>query len=551
MDAVKSGLHFLTGGGTMAAHIAAHDWSATPLGPIDNWPASLRTALSMTLNSGFPGYLCWGPDLLSFYNDAYAPLLGGKKALGRPFSTVWSDAWDRVGPIARRALAGEASFFEDMPIALRRHGYPEQAWFTFSYSPVRDEAGAVGGILCTVVETTDKVQALALRQAEDALRQAQKMEAVGQLTGGLAHDFNNMLAGVAGHLELMKLRLKMGQTGGLDERIETALGATRRAASLTHRLLSFSRRQALDPRPTDVNAMVLSMADLAGHAAGPAIRLETELAPDAWTVFCDPKQLENALLNLANNARDAMPDGGTLRIETANVTLDATDASRHPGLQAGEHVLITVSDSGAGMTPDVVARAFDPFFTTKPLGQGTGLGLSMVYGFASQSHGHVRIQSAAGSGTVVRIMLPRCEALARQPETCGAGDDGARGKGRVMVVDDEDSIRAVMAELLEMHGYTVQQAADAHAALRQLQHGPAPDLLVTDIGLPGGMSGRQLADIMRSQLPQLPVLLVTGYAETTVMKHESLPAQMELLTKPFPMHALLAKVTALSSQDLR
>ncbi|GAB3460130.1 hypothetical protein GCM10027321_19240 [Massilia terrae] len=535
----------------MAARIAAHDWSATPLGPIEAWPAWLRTALSMVLNSRFPCYFCWGSGFISFYNDAYAPILGDKEALGRPFREVWPEAWDTVGPIAHRAFAGEASYVEDLPIVLQRHGYAEQTWYTFSYSPVRDECGAVGGILCTVHETTAKVQAMAdlrereqARLAEDALRQSQKMEAVGQLTGGLAHDFNNMLAGVAGHLELMKLRLKMGQTTGLVERIETALGATRRAAALTHRLLAFSRRQALDPKPTGVNELVLSMRGLLERSAGPAIRLDTRLAPELWPVFCDPVQLENALLNLTNNARDAMPDGGILRIETANATLDAAAAAQHPGLAPGEHVVITVSDSGAGMTPDVVARAFDPFFTTKPLGQGTGLGLSMVYGFATQSHGHVRIQSEAGSGTVVRITLPRCASQARQaPPPAGDGD----GKGLVMVVDDEDSIRGVMAEVLEMHGYTVQQAADAHAALRQLQCGPAPDLLVTDIGLPGGMSGRQLADIMRSQLPELPVLLVTGYAESTVMKNESLPAQMELLTKPFPMNALLAKVSALST----
>jgi signal transduction histidine kinase/CheY-like chemotaxis protein len=545
MEAVKSGLRFLPGGGTIAARIAAHDWSATPLGPIDDWPAALRMALSMTLDSRLPCCLCWGSDLLSLYNDAWRPLLGDTDALGHPFREACAGDWHTIWPAPQRALAGEAGHVDDMPIG--------QSWYSFSYSPVRDESGAVRGILCTACDTTGKMQAIAAlrekeqaRLAEDALRQAHKMEAVGQLTGGLAHDFNNMLAGVAGHLELMKLRLNMGQTTGLVERIETALGATRRAASLTHRLLAFSRRQALDPKPTDVNTLLLSMSDLLAHTAGPTIRIETDLAPGLWPVFCDPGQLESALLNLANNARDAMPDGGTLRIDTANATLDAAAAALHPGLLPGEHVVITVSDSGAGMTPDVVARAFDPFFTTKPLGQGTGLGLSMVYGFATQSHGHALIQSELGTGTVVRITLPRCASQAQQP-AANADTVAEQGKGRVMVVDDEDSIRAAMAELLELHGYTVQQAADAHAALRHLQRGPAPDLLVTDIGLPGGMSGRQLADIMRSQLPQLPVLLVTGYAEGTVMKNESLPAQMELLTKPFPMNALLAKVTALAS----
>ncbi|GAB3412853.1 PAS domain-containing protein [Massilia agilis] len=690
MEAVKPGLGFLTGGGNMGARIRAHDWSHSPLGPIDGWPGSLRSALSLVLNSKFPCYLGWGPEFTILHNDAYQPLLGEKCALGRPLREVWPEAWDTIGPIVARALAGEASYFEDLPLILERHGYREQTYYTFSYSPVRADDGSVGGILCTVIETTAKVQAIAelqekedalrhlnerlahqaaahaadrdrlwrisqdvmaaaslatgrfltvnpafsdtfgwseheatsvpfmdlvhpddkqdvaqhmqvlaggtplvryenrvmhkdgshrwvswtivpegellygvarditaerqqreaLRQAEDALRQSQKMEAVGQLTGGLAHDFNNMLAGVAGHLELMKLKLRLGQTADLGERIDTALGATQRAAALTHRLLAFSRRQALDPKPTDVNTLVASMMDLVTHTAGPSIKLETRLATSLWTTFCDPNQLESALLNLANNARDAMPDGGLLLIETSNVVLDEAAAAHHPGLRAGEHVAISVSDNGSGMTPDVLARAFDPFFTTKPLGRGTGLGLSMVYGFATQSHGHVRISSEAGLGTTVRLTLPRHVAgdQETQPRHPDAAPDGGQGKGVVMVVDDEENIRAVMAEVLGMHGYTVALAADAHAALRQLHAGLAPDLLVTDIGLPGGMNGRQLADIARAHWPQLPVLLVTGYAEGTVMKNEPLPPQMELLVKPFAMNALLARVRALVSR---
>ncbi|MFL6672396.1 MAG: ATP-binding protein [Massilia sp.] len=684
-------LAFLTGGGSMGAQIRAHDWASTALGGIEQWPASLRTALSMILNSKFPNFLCWGADFISFHNDAYIPLLGEKVALGRSFQDVWAEAWDTVGPIARRALEGEPSFFEDLPIVIERHGYPEQTWYTFSYSPVRDECGAVGGILCTVVETTGKVgaiaelrekeetlrhlnerlaheaaahaadrdrlwrlsqdvmaaaslatgrfitvnpaftqtfgwseqeatsvpfmdlvcaddqedvsrnmevlasgsplvryetrvmhkdgsqrwvswiivpegellygvarditaekrQADALRQVEEALRQSQKMEAVGQLTGGLAHDFNNMLAGVAGHLELMKLRLKKGHLDDLPQRIDAALGVTRRAAALTHRLLSFSRRQALDPKPTSVNELVGSMTDLICRTAGPAIEVETDLQASLWMTFCDPNQLESALLNLANNARDAMPDGGTLRIDTANTTLDATGTAMYPGLQAGDYITVSVSDDGAGMTPDVLARAFDPFFTTKPLGQGTGLGLSMVYGFATQSGGHVQILSKAGIGTTVRLTLPRhgIDLVSAERPPGDAALEPANGKGVVLLVDDEADIRLVMGEVLRMHGYEVREAGDARVALQLLQADSGPDVLVTDIGLPGGMNGRQLADIARAQRPQLPVLLITGYAESTVMKNESLPAQMELLTKPFPMKALLAKVAAMSGQE--
>jgi len=682
---VNDSYGFLTGGGLMGERIAAHDWPATKLGPIAQWPAALRITLGTVLNSKFPSFMCWGPELISFHNDAYTPLLGRKDALGKPFREVWHEAWDAVGPIAERAYAGEASYFEDLQVTTERFGYPEQQNYTFSYSPVRDEDGRVAGILCTVFETTGKVQAIdelqrlnenlshqvaahaadrdrlwrlspdvmaaaslatgrfltvnpaftdsfgwsaeeattrpfmemvhpddredvarhmqilaegtplvgyetrvlhkegsfrwvqwtispegellygvarditaekhqgdALRQAEDALRQSQKMEAVGQLTGGLAHDFNNMLAGVAGHLELMKLRLRMGQTGDLPTRIDAALGVTQRAAALTHRLLAFSRRQALDPKPTSVNALVLSMADLVKRSAGPAITLRTQLQASLWTTLCDPNQLESALLNLANNARDAMPEGGAIVIETENAVIAPLQAGRYGDLKPGEYVLVTVRDSGAGMPPDVLARAFDPFFTTKPMGQGTGLGLSMVYGFARQSGGHVRIDSTPGQGTEVRLLLPRLVAEAPVPETI-EGDaplPAASRKGVVLVVDDEADIRTVMAEVLRLQGYTVIEAADAPQALRQLQErgrGGKPDMLVTDVGLPNGMNGRQLADQVRMLWPQIPVLLVTGYAESTVMRNESLPAQMELLTKPFPMTALAAKVGAMLS----
>jgi CheY-like chemotaxis protein len=374
------------------------------------------------------------------------------------------------------------------------------------------------------------------------------MEAVGQLTGGLAHDFNNMLAGVSGHLELMKLRLRMGQTGDLQTRIDAALGVTQRAAALTHRLLAFSRRQALDPKPTSVNALVMSMSDLVTRAAGPTISVRTRLQAGLWTTLCDPNQLESALLNLANNARDAMPEGGLLVIETENAVVCAGQASRYGDLKPGEYVLVSVRDNGSGMPPDVLARAIDPFFTTKPMGQGTGLGLSMVYGFARQSGGSVRIESSPGSGSEVRLVLPRhVDAIAApvlEPGDAEAPLAAASRKGLVLVVDDEADIRTVMAEVLELQGYTVLQAADAPQALRLLQD-RRPDMLVTDIGLPNGMNGRQLADQVRVQWPQLPVLMVTGYAESTVMKNETLPAQMELLIKPFAMHALVGKVEAM------
>jgi len=414
-------------------------------------------------------------------------------------------------------------------------------WVAWTISP---EGELLYGVARDI--TFDKQQADALRQAEEALRQSQKMEAVGQLTGGLAHDFNNMLAGVAGHLELMKLRLRIGQAGDLGARIDAALGVTQRAAALTHRLLAFSRRQALDPKPTNVNALVLSMTDLVKRTAGPMITVRTRLQAALWTTLCDPNQLESALLNLANNARDAMPEGGALSIETENATVCAGQAGRYGDLPPGDYVLVSVRDTGSGMAPDVVARAFDPFFTTKPMGQGTGLGLSMVYGFARQSGGSVRIESSPGQGSELRLVLPRHvqDVVAFEAGDAEAPLAPASRKGLVLVVDDEADIRGVMAEVLALQGYTVLQAADAPQALR-LMRDARPDLLVTDVGLPNGMNGRQLADQVRIQWPQLPVLMVTGYAESTVMKNETLPAQMELLTKPFAMHALVGKVQAM------
>ncbi|WP_296943469.1 PAS domain-containing sensor histidine kinase [uncultured Massilia sp.] len=535
----------------LAAHATDRD-SLWRISPDVMMAASLATGRFLTVNPAFTERFGWS----------------AAEATTRPFmDMVHPD--DRADVLDKlRMLAGGLPLVGYEVRILHRDG--SQRWVSWTIAP---EGELLYGVARDV--TAERQQADALRQAEDALRQAQKMEAVGQLTGGLAHDFNNMLAGVTGHLELMKLRLRMGQSGDLPARIDAALGVTQRAAALTHRLLAFSRRQALDPRPTSVNALVLSMMALIERAAGPAIALRTRLQPLVWTTLCDPNQLESALLNLANNARDAMPEGGLIDIETAHVAFSAAQARRHGDLKPGEYVQVTVRDNGTGMPPDVLARAFDPFFTTKPMGQGTGLGLSMVYGFAHQSGGHVRIESRAGQGTEVRLLLPRHMAEA-QPDAapapaCGAAPvpapapDGAlavasgTGKGLVLVVDDEDDIRAVMAEVLQLQGYAVLVAADAPQALRLLQdlqrqagrdprQPGRPDLLVTDIGLPNGMNGRQLADQVRMRWPQLPVLLVTGYAESTVMKNDTLPARMELLTKPFTMQALAGRADAMLAQ---
>ncbi|WP_208719586.1 PAS domain S-box protein [Corallococcus sicarius] len=390
--------------------------------------------------------------------------------------------------------------------------------------------------------TQEREAAQALHQAEEALRQAQKMEAVGQLTGGIAHDFNNLLQGIIGSLDLVQKRLGQGRTEELGRFITGARSSAHRAASLTHRLLAFSRRQPLDPRPTDVNQLVDSMEDLLRRTLGETIQLELALTPAPWTTLCDPNQLESAVLNLVINARDAMPYGGRLRVETLNVRMDPPVSG---DLTPGAYVRLSVTDTGVGMTPDVIARAFEPFFTTKPQGQGTGLGLSMIYGFARQSEGSARIQSEPGRGTTVSLFLPRArgEAGPEAVDSEGPGEEHlARGGEVVVLVEDEPVVRALIQEVLQELGYQVREAEDGPSGLRLLESMPRVDLLVTDIGLPGGITGRQLADVARLRRPALKVLFLTGYAQAAAQASGFLQPGMEMMTKPVAMDALVARV---------
>jgi signal transduction histidine kinase len=391
-----------------------------------------------------------------------------------------------------------------------------------------------------------RVEMAERERAEAALRQSQKMEAVGQLTGGLAHDFNNMLAGISGSLEIMQVRIGQGRFGELARYVSAALASAGRAAALTHRLLAFSRRQTLSPKPTDANALIAGMGDLIRRTVGPAVRVEEILADGLWTTLCDPNQLESALLNLVINARDAMPDGGSLVLEVANARPDDPFVSRNPN-GSGQYVVVSVSDTGTGMPAEVVSRAFDPFFTTKPIGEGTGLGLSMVYGFAKQSAGHVSIDSELGRGTTIRIYLPRH--LGDAPET---GKDAAtsvmpraRGGETVLVVDDEPTVRMLVCEVLGELGYAAIQAGDAQEGLVLLRADRRIDLLITDVGLPNGMNGRQLADAAKVSRPDLQVLFITGYAEKVAMGGGRLGPCMDVITKPFALHTLAAKVSTM------
>ena len=389
-------------------------------------------------------------------------------------------------------------------------------------------------------------EVLEREHAEATLRQAQKMEAVGQLTGGIAHDFNNMLQGINGALELARRRVDQGQAPAALPLMDAAQQGVTRAAALTHRLLAFARRQTLDAKPVVLDGLVLGVVELIGRTVGPSIEVRTRMGDGGWPVLCDANQLENVLLNLAINARDAMPDGGTLTLATAEVCLSAADVAGQDGAKPGDHVEIVVSDTGTGMTPAVMARVFEPFFTTKPIGQGTGLGLSQVYGFVRQSGGAMRLDSAPGHGTTVRVFLPRHQgdvaaSPVQEPDQEGQGG----GTGRVvLLVEDDAAVRMSAAEALRDQGYTVLEAEDGPAGLRLLaDRAPADrasiDALVTDVGLPG-MNGRQLAEAAREHQPGLPVLFITGYAGGALERQ--LAPGMEVIGKPFTLAALAAKV---------
>lgn len=718
--------NFFAGSSEMSLLMRAHDWAATELGAPAVWSQILRALVGVILDSRQPMFVAWGPKRIMLYNDAYSPLLehGHPATLGRPFFDQWPELRTAVEPIMDRTFKGEPIHMDDSEVVLHRNGYPEVAHFSFSYTPVRDEAGMVAGLLCVCTETTGDAFRLALEERlrrladprevmaaaaellgnhlsadragyaeinvagdgftverdwcaprmpslagrhhldefgksliaalraghtvrfddalvepltagegvappfvaagtraaitvplikdgrldaalyvhhseprrwtneaevlvrevaertwaaveraraeaalreanerleqrlatgltereaiEETLRQSQKMEAVGQLTGGLAHDFNNLLTVISVNLELLEAQVAEGRFDELDRFIGAALGATGRAAALTHRLLAFSRRQTLDPKPINADRLVAEMQELVRRTVGPEIKVEVVGTPGLWPALADPNQLENALLNLCINARDAMPDGGRLTIETANVSLDES-AAWGRDMTPGQYVALAVTDTGTGMTPDVIAHAFDPFFTTKPIGMGTGLGLSMIYGFAKQSGGQVRIHSAVDQGTTLRIYLPRhWEKARREPAQWDSSKSPRAGIGETfLIVDDEPMVRMAIATVLKGLGYAAIEASDGASGLKVLQTDERIDLLITDVGMPGGMNGRQLADAARLARPGLKVLFITGYAENAAIGDGQLEPGMHVLTKPFAMKVLANRIKAI------
>ena len=474
-------------------------------------------------------------------NPAWERVLGRTEPelVGRSlFDLIHPDdvALSRAGA---QALAADAG----IPVIENRYLHRDGSyrWISWSASPGDGVLVAAGRDVSQV-----KAQAESLRRAEEQLRQSQKMEAVGQLTGGIAHDFNNLLAAIGASLQVLQTRLAAGRTEGAGRYITLGQESVRRAAALTHRLLAFSRRQTLDPKPVDVRRLVDGMEELIRRTVGPTVVLEVRGDDALWPTRIDASQLENSLLNLCINARDAMqPGGGRLTIETTHRRLDAP-AAHDANVQPGDYLSVCVTDTGCGMAPEVAARAFDPFFTTKPLGQGTGLGLSMVYGFARQSGGDLRIVSRVGAGSTLCMLLPRYAGPMEEPPEARLPPALQPGEGEtVLVVEDEPTLRMLLTEMLEELRYRVLVAEDGPTGLQRLDAAGRVDLLITDVGLPGGLNGRQVADAARTRRPGLKVLFITGYAENAVVGNGQLERGMAVITKPFDMAALTAKVRAM------
>ncbi|MGI4777106.1 MAG: ATP-binding protein [Janthinobacterium lividum] len=681
-------MKFLEGGGDCGRVLRSIDWARSPLGEPAGWPLQLRTLVGLMLEAGQGILIVWGPEQITLYNDKYAQMLGARHpgAMGRRFCDVWYEIWDQIDPIISAAYAGRATQMDDIGFEMLRNGYPEEAHFSFSYTPVRDEHGDVLGMFCACNELTQRVNAerevlaqatrleslfdaspsfmavlngpehrftlvnasyramighrdplgMTVREAlpdlegqgffemldqayatgravvgnaaeilfqptpdapperrflnfiyqplqndrqvsgilvvgtdvsdqqaislqlekdnailarraedtEDRLRQAQKMEAVGQLTGGIAHDFNNMLQGIVMPLQLIRKRVEQARYDGIDKYVDAGIASARRASSLTQRLLAFSRRQALDQKVLDVSTSIQAVEPLLRTTCGENVALNVHLPDALWRVRTDTHQFESALLNLAINARDAMPDGGSLSVRVRNMPLSA-DELVGTDLASGDYVEVSVADTGIGMPPEVVSRAFDPFFTTKPIGQGTGLGLSMVYGYIRQSGGYVLIDSREGVGTTIRMRLPRAiEEVPPEPVAPDGPAETGRSGQRVLVAEDDEVVRMLVVDLLRDRGYVVVEAVDGTQAMAILAQSTQFDILLTDVGLPGP-NGRQVADYARERMPGIRVLLMTGYAAQAATDASFLGHEMALIVKPFDPDALIRKVARL------
>lgn len=538
-----------TAGSTTGAEILGRDWSSTSLGPIPTWPASLRTTLALMLACPTPMFLAWGDDLLCFYNDAYRPILGYRldTALGEPFKVVWESIWDEIEPLVTATLGGDSTKMTDMFLDLARQGVPEESWWTFTYSPAFDNEGRVVGLLCVTNEQTSRVQleqrhkALStevmerraeLERAEEHLRQAQKLEAIGRLTGGVAHDFNNLLTVIRGSIDLLR---RPNLADDKRARYIDAIGDTAdRAAKLTGQLLAFARRQALKPELFDLGTCIDNVADMIRTLLGSRTKLETHLPDQLVHVMADRVQFESAIVNLAVNARDAMDGEGKLVIGAGPVS-GIPAVRSHPPV-AGDFIAVTVTDTGTGIEPDQLGRIYEPFFTTKPVGEGTGLGLSQVIGFAKQSGGDIDVKSTVGKGTTFTLYLPRAGADGDEASDEATSNSPVNGEGYcVLVVEDNAQVGEFATQALRELGYDSILATDADQALAELEQNCGRiHVVFSDVVMPG-LSGIDLGGEIRRRHPNMPVVLTSGYSHVLAQngKHG-----FELLHKPYSVEQL-------------
>lgn len=545
--------------GEMAQRIRAFDWSATDLGPIDRWSPSLACNVQMLLASPVPMVMLWGRLGYMIYNDSYSRFAGGRHPylLGTPVELGWPEVADFNRHVVDTCLAGGTLSFNNKDLVLLRNGQPETVWLDLYYSPVAGDNQQPAGVLAIVVETTEHVHSERVRQelthnleqrvaaevqarsaAEEQLRQSQKLEAIGGLTGGVAHDFNNLLQVIAGNLHL--LARHEPDNAQVQRRVAAAIAAVERGAKLSAQLLAFARRQPLSPAVYNPQRIYAGLGELLQRALGETILIDVQMPQDAWFINVDRNQLENALLNLAINARDAMKGEGVIRITGENIILNPADCAGK-SIKPGEYVRLAVTDTGVGMSPVTLKRAFEPFFTTKREGHGTGLGLSMVFGFVRQSGGHVEMWSEEGKGTVVQMYFPH----SLEPESLDVHIDQvlhAGGQETILVVEDNEGVRLTVVELLQQSGYTVLTAEDGDRAMQALQGGLQPDLIFTDVVMPGRVKSTDLADWARAQSPPVGVLFTSGHTRDILSSNHLLSPDIHLLSKPYSPEALTQRV---------
>jgi signal transduction histidine kinase len=545
--------------GEMAQRIRAFDWSATDLGPIDRWSTSLACNVQMMLASPVPMVMLWGRLGYMIYNDSYSRFAGGRHPylLGTPVELGWPEVAEFNRHVVDTCLAGGTLSFNNKDLVLLRNGLPETVWLDLYYSPVAGDNQQPAGVLAIVVETTELVQSERVRQelthnleqrvaaevqarsaAEEQLRQSQKLEAIGGLTGGVAHDFNNLLQVIAGNLHL--LARHEPDNAQVQRRVAAAIAAVERGAKLSAQLLAFARRQPLSPAVHNPQRIYAGLGELLQRALGETIHIDVQMPEDAWLINVDRNQLENALLNLAINARDAMKGEGVIRITGENIILNPGDCAGK-SIKPGEYVRLAVTDTGVGMSALTLKRAFEPFFTTKREGHGTGLGLSMVFGFVRQSGGHVEMWSEEGKGSVVQMYFPH----SLEPESLDVHIDQlphTGGQETILVVEDNEGVRLTVVELLQQSGYTVLTAEDGDRAMQALQGGLLPDLIFTDVVMPGRVKSTDLAAWARAQQPSVAVLFTSGHTRDILSSNHLLSPDIHLLSKPYSPEALTQRV---------